>query len=357
MACEHPIWIRNRRYYDKKRPRAGFSADDDHKSALALRPWDVSRQWILVPCGHCEDCLRRQRNDWFVRLERELARCKAESRQAIFITITISPKYYKDALLDPSGFIRRWNERVRHRIGHSFKHAFFQEFGTHPETGTEPRLHFHGFLFGTDVLYNTLRSAVADLGYIWLAKANVKRARYCVKYVTKQIKFDPVDVAGKTVKINDHEVPLSALLQHRRYTRKFVSAGVGDYLGIMPRPSVRTRLWSYSNASFSGRSFNYAIPRYYDRYLTDAEKETRAILSADAYARFSKSSLVRRIVSKCVALKALSSTVSSRASYSWELKKIYEFRSAGKMPEFDPPVWLDEDILLFWKDNYGLTIT
>ena len=212
-------------------------------------------------------------------------------------------------------------------------------------------------MFGTDVLYNTLRSAVSDLGYIWLAKANVKRARYCVKYVTKQIKFNPVDVAGKTVKINDVDVPLSALLRHRRYTRKFVSAGVGDYLGIMPRPTQRVRLWSYADRSFSGRTFNYAIPRYYDRYLTEAEKDARAILSADAYARFSKSPLVRRIVDQCVKIKNLSSAVSSRASYSWELKKMYEFRSAGKMPEFDPPVWLSEDIFLFWKDNYGLTLT
>ena len=207
------------------------------------------------------------------------------------------------------------------------------------------------------MLYNTLRSAVSDLGFIWLAKANVKRARYCVKYITKQIKFDPTDVVGKTVKIDGHEVPLSALLQHRRYTRKFISAGVGDYLGIMPRPTHRVRLWSYSDRSFSGRTFNYAIPRYYDRYLTDAEKEVRAILSADAYARFSCSSLVRCVVAKCVKFKALCSAVSARASYSWELKKMYEFRSAGKMPEFDPPVWLDEDIILFWKDNYGLTIT
>ena len=234
---------------------------------------------------------------------------------------------------------------------------FFQEFGTHPETGTEPRLHFHGFLFGCDVLYNTLRSAVSDLGYIWLAKANVKRARYCVKYVTKQIKFDPAEVAGKTVKINDHEVPLSALLQHRRYSRKFVSAGIGDYLGIMPRPTDRVRLWSYSDRSFSGRTFNYAIPRYYDRYLTDTEKDIRSILSADAYARFSRSPLVRHVVAKCVKAKALCSAVSARTSYSWELKKVYEFRSAGKMPEIDPPVWLDEDVLLFWKDNYGLIIT
>lgn len=356
MACEHPIWIRNRRYYDKKRPRVGFSVDDDHKSALALRPWDVSRQWVMIPCGHCDDCLRRLRNDWFVRLERELARCKAESRQAIFITITIAPKYYNEALLDPTRFIRRWNERIRHRIGHSFKHAFFQEFGTHPETGSEPRLHFHGFLFGTDVLYNVIRSAVSDLGFVWLTKASLKRARYCVKYVTKQIKFDPVEVAGKTVNVNGNEVPLSALLRHRRYTRKFISAGVGDYLGIMPRPTHRVRLWSYSDRSFSGRTFNYAIPRYYDRYLTDAEKDVRAVLAADAYARFSRSALVRYIVSKCVEIKALRSAVSSRASYCWELKKVHEFRSAGRMPDIDPPVWLDRDILQFWYDEFGLKV-
>lgn len=357
MACQHPIWIRNRRYFDKKRPRAGRSADSDHKSALALRPWDVSRQWIMVPCGRCDDCLRRSRNDWFVRIERELAYCRANSRQAIFITITISPKYYGEALLDPARFIRRWNERIRHRIGHSFKHCFFQEFGTHPETGAEPRLHFHGFLFGTDVMYADIRRAVSDLGFVWLSKANLKRARYAVKYVVKQIKFDPAAVAGKTVKIDGNDVPLSALLQDRRYTRKFVSAGLGDYLGINPRPSVRTRLWSYADPSFSGRSFNYAIPRYYDRYLTDAEKDARAVLSADSYARFSGSSLVRYIVAKCVEIKALCSAVSGRASYCWELKKALEFRAAGRMPDIVPPVWLDFDIIHFWKDNYGLTLT
>lgn len=356
MACQHPVWIRNRRYFDKKRPRAGVSADADHRSALALRPWDVSRQWIMVPCGHCDECLRRMRNDWFVRIERELARCKAESRQAVFITITVSPRYYDEALLDPARFIRRWNERIRHRIGHSFKHCFFQEFGSHPETGSEPRLHFHGFLFGTDVLYSEIRRAVSDLGFVWLSKATLKRARYAVKYVVKQIKYDPASVAGKTVKIEGNDIPLSALLQNRRYTRKFVSAGLGDYLGIMPRPSDRTRIWSYSDGSFSGRSFNYAIPRYYDRYLTDAEKDIRAILSADSYARFSRSPLVRRIVERCVKIKDLSSAVSSRANYSWEMKKVLEFSGAGRMPDIDPPVWLDRDILQFWYDQFGLKV-
>lgn len=355
MACSHPIWIRNRRYFDKTRPRTGFNVDCDHKSALALRPWDVSRQWLMVPCGKCEDCMRRLRNDWFVRIERELARCKAESRQAIFITITIAPQYYETALRDPSWFIRKWNERVRHRIGHSFKHCFFQEFGTHPQSGMEPRLHFHGFLFGTDVLYNTIRSAVSDLGYVWLSKASHKRARYCVKYVVKQISYNPAQLDGKSVTIDGKLTLLSHLLQHKRYTRKFVSAGVGDYLGVRRAPSFSVSSWSYTDLG-TGRTFNYAIPRYYNRYLQPQDEQARAIRSADAYARFSQSPLVRRIVDLCVKLALPSSALSSRETCSWELKKFREFSSAGNIPDIQAPPWLDRDIVQFWRDHYGLTL-
>ena len=354
MACSSPIWIRNRRYFDKKDPCR--SGSDVVRSALALRPWDVARQWLMVPCGRCEDCLRRQRNDWFVRLERELARCKAESRQAIFITITISPKYYDEALQDPSKFIRRWNERIRHKIGHSFKHAFFQEFGTHPETGSAPRLHFHGFLFGTDCMYSDIRSAVRDLGFVWLVKATQKRARYCVKYVTKQIQFNPEEISDKFVTINGKITPLAILLQHRRYTRKFISAGVGDFLGYMCRPSARVSSWSYFN--FEKRiNYNYSIPRYYFRYLKPEDEVSRSIAAADSYARFSKSPLVKRIVSLCVDRFGLNSSVSSRGTYTWEQKQMMRFSaSSRKMPDFDPPAWLDLDILQFWQDHYKLQL-
>lgn len=355
MPCSSPIWIRNRRYFDKKNPCRNGS--DVAKSALALRPWDIARQWFMVPCGKCEDCLRRQRNDWFVRLERELAHCKANSQQAIFITITIAPKYYDKALLDPSWFIRRFNERLRHKLGHSFKHAFFQEFGTHPETGNEPRLHFHGFLFGTDVLYNTIRSAVRDLGFVWLAKATHKRARYCVKYVTKQIQFNPEEISDKYVTVNGNPTPLSCLLQHRRYTRKFVSAGVGDFLGYMPRPSARVSSWSYMDSS-KGIVYNYSIPRYYNRYLKPEDEQRKAVLAADAYSRFSKSALVRRVVSLCVTSFLPTASVSGRDSYTWEQKQVIKFRASKcKMPDLDPPTFLDEDILRFWHDEYNLQLT
>lgn len=353
MACQSPIWIRNRRYYDKKNPSRFGS--DVARSALALRPWDVSRQWLMVPCGKCEDCLRRLRNDWFVRLERELTRCKHEHHQAIFVTITIAPKYYDRALSDPSWFVRKWLERVRHKIGHSYKHVFFQEFGSHPETGPEPRLHFHGFLFGLDVLYSELRKAVGDLGFIWLAKANPRRARYCVKYVVKQIGCPP-EVADKIVTYNGKSCKLSTLLEHRRYTRKFVSSGVGDFLGYMPRPSALVASWSYMDAS-TGVVYNYSIPRYYNRYLKPEDERRKAILAADSYSRFSKSPLVRRLVSLCVASFLPSASVPGRDTYTWEQKQVLKFRaSRRKMPCLDPPTFLDEDILRFWRDEYNLQL-
>ncbi|UNI72450.1 MAG: replication initiator protein [Chaetfec virus UA24_2231] len=358
MACAHPLWIRNRRYYDPKDPKTSPSSAalrSDHLSSLALRPWDISRQYILVPCGKCDDCLRRLRNDWFVRLERELARCKAEHSQAVFITITINPRYYERALENPSSFVRIWNERVRHKLGHSFKHAFFQEFGVHPSQGSEPRLHFHGFLFGTNCLYNEIRSAVSDLGFVWLTKATTKRARYCVKYVVKQIGFDAELIKDKYVTYDGKPTKLSSLLQHRRYTRKFISAGVGDYLGSKRAPSVTTSSWAYMDSS-TGVVYNYSIPRYYNRYLQQKDEYIRAIRSAFAYAYFSPSALVRRVVDLCVEKFLSPSALSCRTKYNWEMKTFRRFMTSGYVPNLDPPVWLNRDIVQFWYDEYGLNL-
>lgn len=355
MACSHPIWIRNRRYSNDVHI-VGSRVLDYQKSQLALAPWDISRLWLMVPCGKCEDCLRRLRNDWFVRLERELARCKAESQQVVFITITISPKYYNEALLNPAGFIRKWNERMRHKIGHSFKHAFFQEFGTHPEIGSDPRLHFHGFLFGVNVLYNDIRKAVGDFGFVWLSKGTHKRARYVVKYVTKQIGYDPEQIAGKTVTVDGNVVSLAQLLEHKRYTRKFISPGVGDYLGTRPAPSAVVSSWDYLDFK-AGITYSYAIPRYYDRYLQPKDQIVRAVRSSDAYSRFSRSSLVRHVVSLCVKRFLSHSALSSRETYSWEVKKFREFASSGPIPVMDPPTWLDRSVIEFWYDLYGLSLT
>lgn len=149
---------------------------------------------------------------------------------------------------------------------------------------------------------------------------------------------------------------MARVLEHRRYTRKFVSAGVGDYLGNRLAPSTSVSSWSYLDLK-TNVTYNYSIPRYYLKYLKQRDKLIREIRSADAYARFSKSSLVRRVVDLCVKKYLPSSSLSCRETYSWEMKKFLEFASAGPIPAIDPPTWLDRDIIESWYDFYGLSLT
>lgn len=354
MACQNPIWIRNRRYYNPKLSSTRLFRDDI-KSSLAVAPWDIARQRLLVPCGKCPDCVRRLRNDWFIRLEREFARCRAEKRQAIFITITIAPRHYDKALVDPTSFIRKWNERVRHVFGHSYKHAFFQEFGVHPEVGTEPRLHFHGLIFDFDQPYNELRRAVKDLGYIWVSSCTLKRIRYVVKYVTKQIEFKPKDVENVSITLHGKTVPLAAVLQSPVYTRKFISPRVGDYLGHRRAPSRAVRSWAYTDLK-TGVTYNYAIPRYYDHYLSESDIRLRSILSADRYARLYGDSLLQHVSSQIVRHFYPAADLSYRQQFSWANKILSKHGYSLDNDELHIPAWLDFDILDFWRDEYGLDL-
>lgn len=336
--CTSPIWIANRRYTRK-----------DHDislpmSNLAQNPWDVARFRLLVPCGQCEECLKALRNDWYVRIRQELARCRAEHREAWFVTITIAPRHYKAALNDPSAFMRKWFERVRHVTGRSIKHVFFQEFGTHSQTGSEPRLHFHGFLFDPRMSYNDFRRIVAKFGFVWLGKATPKRARYCVKYVVKQL---------NTI---DYELPdkLRLKLADRRYTRKFVSAGVGDFLGTQPRPSLATSLWTF-DADRKAGGYRYRIPRYYDKYLQPVEKEQRAILSACSYALYFGDDLVRNFLAQLAKRYALDPSSLSFNQGSFSRMMTYLKYSVSKRCMGLPFITLDfKQVIPVWKRAFGL---
>lgn len=346
MACKSPLWIRNRRYYDPKDPCKGLRARDDHRSALALRPYDIARQWVAVPCGKCEDCIRRLRNDWYVRLERELRYCKDHKQQAVFVTLTIKPSEYERALSNPTDFIRRWNESIRRELGHSLKHAYFQEFGEHPTSGGPNRLHFHGFIFNLTCGYGTLHRLAKDFGFLWIGKATHKRARYTVKYVCKQL--DLYDKNGNLIVDPDAR-------DIKKYTRKFISPGVGNYLGDFARPSATVKTWSYMDWR-KRITYDYTIPRYYDRYLSEKSRLIREVASADAYSRFSRDRLVKYVVDFCVKAFLPTNSLSHRAAYSWMNKRAETFNSAGSNDyAFTSPVWIDSDILDYWK-QIGLSV-
>lgn len=319
------------------------------------RPWDYFTQRIMVPCGRCEECLRHERNDWFIRLERETKYQKLLHRNSVFVTITIAPEYYDSALQDPSSFIRMWFERVRRRFGHSIKHAVFQEFGTHPEQGNEPRLHFHGVLWDVSYSYNAIRRAVADLGFVWISSISDKRLRYVVKYIGKSVYMDESSAAfakSLPITVGKLNTNLYDFLQNRKYRRKFVSPGVGDYLGDFKAPGVSTGLWSYTDSE-TGDVYRYRIPRYYDKYLSQDALLFRKISTAWTYASVFCRSLALGFLRE-VAARVLSPTSFSRivkGGFS-RLVKLREFLSKVKVPQRF--ISVTPDVIDFWVDCFGI---
>lgn len=344
-----PIWIRNRAYSSRT---IGLT---DRKVQLMNRPWDYFTQRIMVPCGRCEECLRQQRNDWYVRLERETKYQKSLHRNSVFVTITIAPEYYDRALQNPSSFIRMWFERVRRRFGHSIKHAVFQEFGMHPEQGNEPRLHFHGVLWDVPYAYNAIREAVKDLGFVWIASITDKRLRYVVKYVGKSVYMDErsADFAKSLpITVGKLNTNLYDFLQNSKYRRKFISAGVGDYLGDFKAPGAASGLWSYTDYQ-TGAVYRYRIPRYYDKYLSQDALLFRKISTAWTYASAFGGSLalgfLREVAERVLRPSDFSRVVKGGFS---RLVKLREFLSKVK----DRPRFLavTSDVIDFWVDCFGV---
>lgn len=347
MACTHPIFIRNRRFYPSGVNSSSYSPDAVF-SVLSQEPWEFTRGYLAVPCGNCPECLRALRNSWFVRLSQELKYCKDHHISASFVTITINPKYYELALADPSLFIRKWFERIRHVTGRTIKHALFQEFGEHPFSPVSgPRLHFHGFLYGIGMSYNTLRSIVSDFGYIWIGKGSSRRARYVVKYVVKQIEYN-----GD----NEH---LRKLLTHRKYTRKFISPGVGNYLGNRRAPSFSVRTWDYRDFK-SDTVFTYNIPRYYDRFLTEKDKLLRAVSSAFSYSFVQRSSLADRIFAKLAELPFFAPALARKSTYVERFRTLIRMKSCASSVAAERlivPPEVFSHISRVWSELFGIDIS
>lgn len=319
------------------------------------RPWDYFTQRIMVPCGRCEECLRQQRNDWYVRLERETKYHKSLHHNSLFVTITIAPEYYDSALSNPSSFIRLWFERIRRRFGRSIKHAVFQEFGVHPEQGSEPRLHFHGVLWDVSYSYNAIREAVKDLGFVWISSITDKRLRYVVKYVGKSVYMNEsssVYAKSLSITVGKLKTNLYDFLQNSRYRRKFISPGVGDYLGDFKASSVASGLWSYTDFQ-TGVVYRYRIPRYYDKYLSQDALLFRKISTAWTYAVAFGNSLglgfLREVAERVLRPSDVSRIVKGGFS---RLVKLREFLSKCKFRSSFLAV--TSDVIDFWVDSFGV---
>lgn len=150
--------------------------------------------FLKIPCGKCPECLKRKANDWKIRLHYEyLFHCKhpLRSGEVLFVTLSISPRYYKRIYNDPHKYLRRFYERYRRRFGVSIRHWITTELGKEND-----RLHFHGILFGfkgyPSSVYrsitknNRLLRQLWKYGNTWIGdQCDDQTIGYIVKYTRK----------------------------------------------------------------------------------------------------------------------------------------------------------------------------
>lgn len=166
MQCLSPISIENPRF--------------------RLYSGETSR--IAVPCGKCEACLSRKRQDWFFRLKQEL---KLHSN-AHFITIT-----YDDEHLPHSGNVSKrdcqlFMKRLRKSI-EPYKVRYFlcAEYGP-----TTYRPHYHLILFGFPNGFD-VEQVVTDSwknGFVTIGTVTDASINYVCKYCINK----SLEIEGKT---------------------------------------------------------------------------------------------------------------------------------------------------------------
>lgn len=161
---------------------------------------------VMVPCGHCIQCLIEMQSDWSVRMSCELM--SNLSRPAIFVTLTYNEEnlpvnevnedtgeiFQKPCVVKHhiQQFMRSLRNRVKREQKKSnwkgwkgpLKYFIASEYG--PEGG---RPHYHGIIFGLDKSHSNIINEVWNKGFTYFGEANEKSICYVAKYCVKPTEF------------------------------------------------------------------------------------------------------------------------------------------------------------------------
>lgn len=152
---------------------------------------------IIVPCGHCYNCLSRLRNEWCIRLKAEYL----DSKLSFFITLTYDDDNLPigDYVCEETGEcikkpyprkrdIQLFMKSLRKKYNSKFRYFAVSEYGE-----VTKRPHWHMLLFTQydklpfdfyDNIVNIWSRGIVQFGDITDASIN-----YCTKYVLKDAEF------------------------------------------------------------------------------------------------------------------------------------------------------------------------
>lgn len=247
-----------------------------------VRHYNDREDYMLrVPCGHCDDCLRRRQQQWFSRANHIMKRLHLKPEQCLFCTFTLKPEVYEQAKEKPyipiRQFIDRLRKHPRFRVKDPvtkryryrkvrFPYLFVVEFAdgkTAAKRGRHSthRMHYHAILFNCPLYWWQIRDLwqgeVLDEERGWysgMGKADVDPlesmagVRYTLKYMTK-------DCAA-----NQYLSDIDA----RKNGKLVVSHGFGR-LSKEDIKIMRENMMKNSSSWFCHyiNNYRYSIPRYW----------------------------------------------------------------------------------------------
>lgn len=269
--CNNQLTITNPRYLKYARitgnPVHVYSGCDDYR--------------LRVPCGHCDDCLKRRQQQWFSRAHHLMKRMALRPDQCLFCTFTLKPSVYEQAKKKPYIPIRQFLDRLRKHPRFrekdpitkryryrkvKFPYLFVVEFAdgkTAAKRGrvSTHRMHYHAILFGCPLYWWQVRDLwqgdVVDEAKGWytgMGKATVDPLEseagvcYVLKYMTK-------DCAAHQY-ISDVDA--------RKNGKLIVSHGFGR-LSKEDIKIMRENMFKSASSWFCHfiNNYRYSIPRYW----------------------------------------------------------------------------------------------
>lgn len=176
------------------------------------RPLYEFVDFVSVPCGVCDECLKQYTKNWATRIMLEAK----NHQECYFVTLT-----YDDAFCDMSlhkEHLQAFNKRLKRYLEYRGLKSDFRFYGVGEYGGTTARPHYHVIYFGLplqddlkifsktangDYLYTSeILSKNWSMGHILVGEVSYASASYVARYcnkkkkMTKQEKIDFKDGLG-----------------------------------------------------------------------------------------------------------------------------------------------------------------
>lgn len=220
-----------------------------------------SHRVMMVPCGHCVNCLANNQRDWVFRMKLEMQ----VSDSAYFVTLTLDDEHLGDNTLKKKhlqDFVRLLRQKVNRecdRIG--VDHLELRYFGVGEYGKKTNRAHYHIMLFNLPfhdkIFLHNLFAEVWKKGFVYVEDCVAKNIGYICKYITK---LDP----------RQHEVDPFRLMSLRpaigmTYFRRFPDMVL--FLQSQEKPILRLP-----------DGYSYSIPRTLKKVIFTEDQKIKARL-------------------------------------------------------------------------------